>query len=155
MKTVYPLCLLAVPCALLPAAAPPAGPSPAEIARLTEQLGDDDFDTREAATERLKQIGEPALALSAFAREEAQKKDEGKGKPKAPVYKTPQECFDAGAVIFVWATAIPPPARPQGAFGVSWRLVGANPVAVAATNRPHRCAGLRRTARLPSSRRSA
>src|SRR4051812_11781249 len=48
---------------LLPllAAAPPAGPSRAEVARLITQLGDDDFDTREAATERLKEIGEPAL----------------------------------------------------------------------------------------------
>ena len=33
----------------------------AEIARLVKQLGDDDFDQREAATTRLKEIGEPAL----------------------------------------------------------------------------------------------
>ena len=33
----------------------------AEIARLVKQLGDDDFDKREAATSRLKEIGEPAL----------------------------------------------------------------------------------------------
>src|SRR5215211_1904936 len=48
---------------LLPllAAAPPAGPSGAEVARLIEQLGDDDFDTREMATARLKLAGEPAL----------------------------------------------------------------------------------------------
>src|SRR4051794_40489728 len=54
--------LLALPLLLpLLAAAPPAGPSGAEIARLLGQLGDDDFDTREDATERLKEIGEPAL----------------------------------------------------------------------------------------------
>jgi WD40 repeat protein len=33
----------------------------ATIARLIEQLGDDEFATREAATKRLKEIGEPAL----------------------------------------------------------------------------------------------
>jgi hypothetical protein len=33
----------------------------AEIARLVKQLGDDDFDQREAATKRLAEIGEPAL----------------------------------------------------------------------------------------------
>src|SRR4051794_21979826 len=55
--------LLALPLLLpLPAAAPPAGPSAAEVGRLIVQLGDDDFDTREAATARLKEIGEPALA---------------------------------------------------------------------------------------------
>jgi HEAT repeat protein len=32
-----------------------------EIARLVKQLGDDDFDKREEATARLKEIGEPAL----------------------------------------------------------------------------------------------
>jgi hypothetical protein len=32
-----------------------------EIARLVKQLGDDDFDKREAAALRLKEIGEPAL----------------------------------------------------------------------------------------------
>jgi WD40 repeat protein len=54
--------LIALPL-LLPlfAAAPPAGPSSAEVARLIEQLGDDDFHTREAATARLKMAGEPAL----------------------------------------------------------------------------------------------
>src|SRR3954452_5832736 len=54
--------LLALPLLLpLLAAAPPAGPSSAEVARLIGQLGDDDFDTREDATERLKLAGEPAL----------------------------------------------------------------------------------------------
>src|SRR5437868_5179569 len=33
----------------------------AEIARLVRQLGDDDFDQREAASKRLEEIGEPAL----------------------------------------------------------------------------------------------
>ena len=48
---------------LLPllAAAPPAGPSAAEVERLVKQLGGDDFDTREIATARLKLAGEPAL----------------------------------------------------------------------------------------------
>ena len=55
------VCLAASPAALLLGAAPPAGPSTAEVARLVGQLGDDDFDTREAATARLKQIVEPAL----------------------------------------------------------------------------------------------
>src|SRR2546423_15078550 len=32
-----------------------------EIARLVRQLGDDEFQQREAATTRLKEIGEPAL----------------------------------------------------------------------------------------------
>jgi WD40 repeat protein len=48
-------------CAPLPAAAPPAGPSAAEVERLIGELGDDDFDLREAATGRLKLAGEPAL----------------------------------------------------------------------------------------------
>src|SRR6476646_950303 len=49
---------------LLPllAAAPPAGPSRAEVARLINQLGDEDFDRREAASQRLSRVGEPALA---------------------------------------------------------------------------------------------
>jgi len=34
----------------------------AEIARLVKQLGDDEFEKREEATTRLKEIGEPALA---------------------------------------------------------------------------------------------
>src|ERR1700731_2716790 len=33
----------------------------AEIARLVKQLGHDEFEKREAATTRLKEIGEPAL----------------------------------------------------------------------------------------------
>src|SRR5437868_9619016 len=54
--------LFALPLLLpLLAAAPPAGPSGAEVERLIEQLGDDDFDVREAATARLKLAGEPAL----------------------------------------------------------------------------------------------
>jgi WD40 repeat protein len=57
--TLFLLCLAA----LLPAAAPPAEPSPAELARLIRQLGDDDFEAREAATARLKEIGEPALPV--------------------------------------------------------------------------------------------
>ena len=40
-----------------------AAPDDAEIARLVKQLGHDDFDKREAATARLKEIGEPALAI--------------------------------------------------------------------------------------------
>ena len=36
-------------------------PDDTEIARLVRQLGSDDFDQREAATTRLKAIGEPAL----------------------------------------------------------------------------------------------
>src|SRR5205085_10660909 len=38
-----------------------ADPDDAEIARLIKQLGDDDFFNREAATKRLKEIGEPAF----------------------------------------------------------------------------------------------
>src|SRR5262245_18965078 len=53
------LCLLAAQTAW--AAAPPAGPSGAEVGRLIGQLGADDFDRRESATERLKMAGEPAL----------------------------------------------------------------------------------------------
>src|SRR4051812_7332125 len=54
--------LLALPLLLpLLAAAPPAGPSGAEVERLIAQLGDDDFHTREEATARLKLAGEPAL----------------------------------------------------------------------------------------------
>src|SRR5207249_1159197 len=55
------LCLAAVPAALLLAAAPPAGPSSTEVARLIGRLGDDDFAVREAATKRLMRAGEPAL----------------------------------------------------------------------------------------------
>ena len=43
------------------AAAPPTGPSSAEVNRLIGQLGDDDFQVREAATGRLLRAGEPAL----------------------------------------------------------------------------------------------
>ena len=39
-----------------------AAPDDAEIARLIKQLGDDDFDKREAASKELKAIGEPARA---------------------------------------------------------------------------------------------
>jgi hypothetical protein len=56
--SLFPLLCLA---ALLPAAAPPARPSSAEVARLLRQLGDDDFDVREAATARLLRAGEAAL----------------------------------------------------------------------------------------------
>ena len=49
------LVLLSVP--LVVAAAPDDG----EIARLVKQLGDDDFDKREAASKRLTETGEPAL----------------------------------------------------------------------------------------------
>ena len=38
-----------------------AAPDDAEIARLVKQLDDDEFDKREDATARLKEIGEPAL----------------------------------------------------------------------------------------------
>ena len=38
-----------------------AEPRDAELARLIKQLGHDDFDKREAASERLAEIGEPAL----------------------------------------------------------------------------------------------
>src|SRR5262245_34141866 len=64
------LCLVALPSALLSAAAPPAGPSSAKVARLIGQLGDDDFRVREAATEVLKKLGDPAYeALRKAARE--------------------------------------------------------------------------------------
>jgi WD40 repeat protein len=64
VKLVYPqllLCLTVIPGTLLLAAAPPAGPAGAEVGRLIEQLGSDEFDRRESATERLKMAGEPAL----------------------------------------------------------------------------------------------
>src|SRR4051812_23781761 len=65
------LCLALIPGTFLLAAAPPAGPSGPEVRRLIEQLGDDDFGVREAATARLKRAGEPALdalhkALSSY-----------------------------------------------------------------------------------------
>jgi tetratricopeptide (TPR) repeat protein len=53
------LLTLAVPC---PAAAPPAGPLPAQVARWVEQLGDDAFAVREAATRKLRAAGAPAEA---------------------------------------------------------------------------------------------
>jgi WD40 repeat protein len=40
-------------------------PDDAEIARLVKQLGSSDYGTREAATKRLKEIGEPALGTLA------------------------------------------------------------------------------------------
>src|SRR5579884_2510033 len=55
------LCLVGLPSALLSAAAPPAGPSSARVARLIGQLGDDDFSVREAATARLMRAGEAEL----------------------------------------------------------------------------------------------
>jgi WD40 repeat protein len=51
------LCLAALPTALLPA----ADSSAADVARLITELGNDDFEVREAATAHLKGIGEPAL----------------------------------------------------------------------------------------------
>src|SRR4051794_10083199 len=64
MKFIGPcllLCLATMAGALLPAAAPPAGPSSAEIARLIERLGDDDFDKREDASARLATLGDRAI----------------------------------------------------------------------------------------------
>jgi WD40 repeat protein len=52
--------LLALACAAALADAPPDAK---EIARLIEQLGDDDVEVRRAAEDKLKEIGEPALAL--------------------------------------------------------------------------------------------
>ena len=58
------LLLLALPFVPVDAAAPPARPSAAEIGRLIEPLGDDDFDRREAATERLADLDEPVFDLA-------------------------------------------------------------------------------------------
>src|SRR5690349_11004616 len=44
-------------------------PTAAEIERLIKQLGDDDFDRREAAAKRLDAIGEPALEAVRKARD--------------------------------------------------------------------------------------
>src|SRR5689334_20191097 len=55
------LCLSLIPGTFLLAVAPPTGPSGAEVGRLIEQLGDDDFGVRQAATQRLKAAGDPAL----------------------------------------------------------------------------------------------
>jgi WD40 repeat protein len=57
-----PCLILCLSAGVILAAAPGQKAGPAQIARLVEQLGDDDFGTREAATRRLKEIGEPALA---------------------------------------------------------------------------------------------
>ena len=46
---------------LLPIVPVAAAPDDAEITRLIKQLGDDEFDKREAATTRLAEIGEPSL----------------------------------------------------------------------------------------------
>src|SRR5947209_7543798 len=54
------LCLAAIAGPVLFGAAPPSG-SKAEVERLIEQLGSDDFDEREAASKRLAEFGEPAL----------------------------------------------------------------------------------------------
>src|SRR6266404_1755351 len=53
----FALLLLAVP--FVPAVAD--DPDDKEIARLVKQLGSSDFRVRDAATKRLKEIGEPAL----------------------------------------------------------------------------------------------
>src|SRR5437879_282663 len=58
----FALLVLVLPFVPVGAAAPPAGPSAAQVGRLIEQLGDDEFARREAATARLKEIGEPVLA---------------------------------------------------------------------------------------------
>jgi WD40 repeat protein len=46
----------------LPADGPPKTPSPADIKKLIDQLGDDDFDVRKEASKKLETLGEPALA---------------------------------------------------------------------------------------------
>src|SRR5437763_14929515 len=46
---------------VLPFVALAAPPEDTEIGRLLKQLGDDEFQKREEATTRLKEIGEPAL----------------------------------------------------------------------------------------------
>jgi WD40 repeat protein len=59
------LLLLVLVCGLLPFGGRGAGadqPSAEEIKKLIEQLGDDDFETRETASKKLFQISEPALA---------------------------------------------------------------------------------------------
>jgi hypothetical protein len=48
---------------LIEAAAPPAGPSPWQVRRWIEELGDDAFAVREAATAKLRAAGSPAEAL--------------------------------------------------------------------------------------------
>jgi hypothetical protein len=53
----FALLLLALP--FVPAVAD--DPDDAEIVRLVKQLGSSDFRMRDAATKRLKEIGEPAL----------------------------------------------------------------------------------------------
>src|SRR5436190_289380 len=64
-------CLLSASTLLLfLAVAPAAEPEPAVIARLIAKLGDDDFAVREAAGQRLLQLGEVALPrLDAAVRE--------------------------------------------------------------------------------------
>src|SRR3954447_12387605 len=52
---------LVLPFVFVAAAAPPAGPSGSEVARLIERLGDDDFDKREDASERLATLGDRAI----------------------------------------------------------------------------------------------
>jgi tetratricopeptide (TPR) repeat protein len=54
-------CLTLLP--LIEAAAPPASPSASQIRRWIEELGDDVFAVREAATAKLRAVGSPAEAL--------------------------------------------------------------------------------------------
>ena len=62
-----PLCLAALflllPSQACPAAAPPPGPLPSQIARWVVELGDDSFAVREAATKKLQAAGSPAEPL--------------------------------------------------------------------------------------------
>jgi hypothetical protein len=53
------IALLVLALSFFPVAA--AAPDDAKIARLVKQLGDDEFDQREAATEALNKVGKPAL----------------------------------------------------------------------------------------------
>ncbi|MFM7151582.1 MAG: hypothetical protein ACKO23_17290 [Gemmataceae bacterium] len=60
--------------AFLPSAAPPPGPLPSQLSRWVQELGDDGFEVREAATRKLRDAGESAEAalLKALDSEDAE-----------------------------------------------------------------------------------
>src|SRR5262245_4578381 len=97
--------LLVLALAFVPAV---AGGDDAEVVRLVKQLGDDDFQKREAATARLKEIGEPALDAVAKAAASSDPEVCRRAKDIVAVIESklyPELCL-TGHMDWVWSVSV-------------------------------------------------